>query len=157
MNGWQLEVTDPEKSFVIRNPGADGKSRFFEIVPGMYSPMIKEEPELAITLGSATYMNTKGEHAQPNARIKGIIVKDTLGSQGKIIYRGNLTNFFGKDQGKVTSEGALEIEVGGKRYKLVRLVAENAARIVGYIGVYLPIDAAWDTGKVEVLDIQDLI
>ena len=154
MKGWELEVTKPGEAFVIFNPGPNGEHRFYELVPGPYSPLINEEPEAAFPPPCATYVNRRGESSSPTMRIKGIICKSESGAKGEILYRGNLTNFFKKDGGVLVQDG-LKVEIKGRCYKLVRLVAENKNRILGYIGFYLPEEtAANDT--VEVLEVEDL-
>ena len=147
MKGWDLEVTDG--TFEIVNRAADGERRFFRIVPGAYAPIVEEEPELAFPVPNATYVNSRAEPATPDMRIKGIIVKEIPG--GKVIYRANLTNFFGKDSGQLI-DGGNAIEVEGNRYFLYRLMYENKARMLGYIAFYKP----EPTSKVEVIDASDL-
>jgi hypothetical protein len=147
MKGWDLEVTDG--TFEIVNRSADGQRQYFRIIPGPYSPVIEEEPEKAFPVPVASYVGKSGEPTTPDMRVKGIIVKESPG--GKVIYRGNLTNFFGKDAGKLV-DGGNAIEVGEARYFLYRLMYENKARMTGYIAFYKPEPSA----KVEVIDASDL-
>ena len=126
MKGWNLEQEGT--TFRIVNRDDAGNKRFFEIIEGSYSPIINEEPELAFPVPNATYVNSRAEPATPDMRIKGIIVKETPG--GKVIYRANLTNFFGKDSGQLI-DGGNAIEVEGNRYFLYRLMYENKARMLG--------------------------
>ena len=152
MKGWVLETG--EDGFQIVNRGEDGKRRFYRIIPGPYSPIIEEEPENAVSLGVNNYVNAKGEPTSPSMKLKGIIVKESEGVGGKVTYRGNMTNFFGKDAGTISDNGD-EISVGGVIYLLYKLVAENKNRLIGYIGFYKPVDSH-DGGPVQILEVEDL-
>jgi hypothetical protein len=152
MKGWVLETN--EDGFQIVNRGEDGKRRFYRIIPGPYSPIIEEEPENSVSLGVNTYVNAKGEPSAPSMKLKGIICKNEKGVGATILYRGNLTNFFGRDAGTISENGDV-ISVGGVSYQLYRLVAENKNRILGYIGFYMPIDSH-DEIPVQILEVEDL-
>lgn len=136
MKGWKLELQG-EGDFQIVNRGPSGERQFFRIVPGPYSPVIEEEPDIAEPLGVGDYVTWAGDHTAPEGKIKGVICKDSPG--GKILYRGNLTNFRGKDSG-VFENGGHGVVVGGRRYRLYLLMAENKPRIKNYVALYLPED-----------------
>lgn len=153
MKGWELQL-DSEGSFEIRNPGPNGEKQYFTIVPGPYSPVILEEPENAIQLGVNRYKDASGQPLSPQMKVKGVICKDKPGTEGRILYRSNLTNFLRRDGGVVHEDGAV-IEVQGARYRLYRLVAENKNRILGYIGFYMP-EADHDGTPVEVVEVENL-
>ncbi len=151
MSGWVLEF-ESESEWKIVNRGTDGKKRFFQIVPGPYSPVIDEEPELALSLGPNDYVDAKGNHVTPDFRVKGIIVKARPG-EPDVLYRGNLTNFFGKDKGAM-EDGCSSIELNGVKYTLYRLMFENKARMKGYTAFYRP--AEDHSGPVQIVDAADL-
>lgn len=153
MKGWKLELgRDDEFQIVNRDP--DGNLLYFRIIKGPYSPVIEEDPRLAFSLGVNSYVNGKGEPAAPAMKVKGIICKDASGVGATVLYRGNLTNFFGKDQAQILEDGKF-VEVGGARYQLYSLVAENKNRLVGYIGFYMPV-ADHDGSPVRILEVEDL-
>lgn len=153
MKGWKLELGRDDE-FQIVNRDQDGNLLYFRIIKGPYSPVIEEDPANAFSLGVNSYVNAKGDPVAPAMKVKGIICKDASGVGSKVLYRGNLTNFFGKDQGKIEEDGKF-VEVGGARYQLYRLVAENKNRLLGYIGFYLPA-TTHDGSPVEVLEVEDL-
>ena len=116
--------------------------------------MINEEPVHAKAPPMATYVNAKGEMVSPSCRIKGIICKDVLGLDGKVLYRANLTAFVTRDKGVFEQDG-LVVAVNGQRYVLKRLVQENKNRIIGAIGFYVPEDKA-DSAPIQILEVEDL-
>ena len=152
MKGWNLELTQVGE-FEIVNRAEDGSRRFYRIVPGPYSPIIEEEPELAFPLGIGDYVDARGVHAAPQMKVKGVIVKKQAG-QPDVLYRGNLSNFFGKDGGKVEEDGKFVV-VSGQRYRLYRLLAENKPRMIGYIGFYKP-ESDHDGSPVQIVESADL-
>ncbi len=145
MKGWALEFVG-FGNFEIVNRDEAGGRRFFSVVPGPYSPVMEEEPDGAEPLGVGTYRTRGGEHCSPEARVKGVICKESAG--GKILYQGNLTNFRTKDGG-VFQDGAHVVEVQGRRWRLYRLMAENQARLRGYVGFYCP-EESHDGSPVEI-------
>jgi hypothetical protein len=62
MSGWTLVIEGPG-DFEIANFGPDGERRFYVIEPGPYSPIIREEPELALELGEDKFVDAQGNPA----------------------------------------------------------------------------------------------
>lgn len=150
---------DVNGDYIIFNTGgadplADTpRQLFFTGIAGQYSPMIDEERELAAPIGQADYRSLNGQPATPTDKVKGVMLLGAGGFEERL----NLTNFRDKAKGRWI-DGPMLIEAKGKEWVLVGLVAENRARIKGYIGVYRPRNGPDDNvGTVQVLEIQDLI
>ena len=156
--GWKLFYDSPE-DWKIFHPDDQGRSKYFDIQLGQYSPMMIEEPVLAVNIAGGNYVDAFGAVAVPVMPLIGIICKDAPGRQGKVLYRGNLTNFFGRDGGQfVSSPESISVTKDGQtsEYRLFALHACNKTRIVGYIGFYLPV-SVHDGSPVEILEAENVI
>lgn len=139
---WRFSLA--EDSFRITNPGEDGKSRFFSVEMGQYSPFIIAEPELAFYPPEAlTYVDAAGNPVEPDEKIAGIIC-------GKV-HRFSLTSAKMKGiEYSVNKDGSLTID--GKVWWITGLFSKYKNLIVNYDAFCSP----EKPDRVMILELADL-